>query len=191
MIDLVDFFGATFVAFILAIAEIVTIAWIYGVDRLCKDVEFMLDIKTSLYWRICWGVVTPIFMGTILVYYLITLEWANPIAIERDVKTGETLIPFPTAYKIFGYSLTLTIVLQFPIWMIIAIIKDKSETLVGKVFNAFQPSSDWGPRDPEMHMKYLKYLKENKYHQNSLSLVLNEHGLISGMVMYATKKLFY
>lgn len=61
-------------AFVLAIVELITIAWIYGVNRLCKDAEFMLGIKTGLYWRICWGIITPLLMGSILIYTLITLE---------------------------------------------------------------------------------------------------------------------
>jgi solute carrier family 6 (neurotransmitter transporter, glycine) member 5/9 len=50
MLQFMDFYGASFIAFMLAIAELVTIAWIYGVDRLCKDIEFMLNIKTGYYF---------------------------------------------------------------------------------------------------------------------------------------------
>lgn len=190
MINIADFFGATFVAFLLAMAEIVTIAWIYGVNRLCKDAEFMLGFKTGLYWRICWGLITPAFMGTVLVYYLTTLDWVNPIAIDRDEATGEVLIPFPTGYKVFGYCLTSIIILQVPIWMIVAILQQKSETLVGKVFDAFKPISNWGPRDPDLRMKYLMYLEEKNYHDGCFQLILIEHGLAYGLLLFAKRKLF-
>lgn len=45
-----------------------------GVNRLCKDAEFMLGIKTGLYWRICWGIITPVLMGSIMIYTLVTLK---------------------------------------------------------------------------------------------------------------------
>uniref|UniRef100_A0A336KCW2 Sodium-dependent nutrient amino acid transporter 1 n=1 Tax=Culicoides sonorensis TaxID=179676 RepID=A0A336KCW2_CULSO len=190
MIDIADFFGATFVAFLLAIAEIITIAWIYGVNRICKDAEFMLGIKTGYYWRICWGLITPSFMATVLVYYLSTLDWSNPIAIERDDTTGEVLIPFPTGYKIIGYCLTSLIVLQVPVWMVIAIMQQKSTTLVEKIFDAFKPTADWGPRDPDLRVKYLKYLKEVEYNDNSFRLIFIEKGLTQGFIFYVKKKLF-
>lgn len=45
-----------------------------GVSRLCKDVEFMLGVKTGIYWRICWAVVTPALMIGIFIYFLLTWE---------------------------------------------------------------------------------------------------------------------
>jgi len=74
VLNLLDFFGATFVALVLAIFELVAIAWIYGVKRLCRDVEFMIGIKTSLYYRICWAVITPLLMLAILIYTLVLYE---------------------------------------------------------------------------------------------------------------------
>lgn len=183
MLDIADFFGATFIAFLLAIAEIVTISWIYGVNRICKDAEFMLGLKTGLYWRICWGLITPVFMGTVLVYYLYTLDWSNPIFIGKDT-------PFPVGYKIFGYCLTSLIVMQVPIWMIIAVVQQKSETLAGRVFQAFKPTADWGPRDPEMRSKYLAYLEEEKYYEGSLQCTMMKHGFAKGLTVYAKQKLF-
>lgn len=74
VLNLLDFFGATFVALVLAIFELVAIGWVYGVKRVCRDVEFMLGIKTSIYYRICWAVITPLLMLAILVYMLVLYE---------------------------------------------------------------------------------------------------------------------
>lgn len=74
MLQFVDYFGASFVAFFLAIAELIAFGWIYGVSRICRDIEFMLGIKTGWYWRICWGIVTPGLMIAIIIYNLATLE---------------------------------------------------------------------------------------------------------------------
>lgn len=74
MINFLDFFGASFVAFVLAIFEIIGLGWIYGVKRICLDVEFMLDRKLGWYWRISWGILTPTFMTGILLYTIANLE---------------------------------------------------------------------------------------------------------------------
>lgn len=60
-------------AFFLAIGEMIAFGWIYGVSRICRDIEFMLNIKTGLYWRICWGIVTPGLIIIIIIYNLATL----------------------------------------------------------------------------------------------------------------------
>lgn len=45
-----------------------------GVDRLCKDVEFMIGRNPGVYWRICWGIITPLLMLVILLYTFITYK---------------------------------------------------------------------------------------------------------------------
>lgn len=82
VLNLVDHFGASFIAFVLAVAELIAVAWIYGVDRLCKDIEFMSNRKTGIYWRICWGLITPFLMATILIYSIATME---PITYKKYV----------------------------------------------------------------------------------------------------------
>lgn len=47
---------------------------IVGVKRLCKDAEFMLGIKTSIYYRLCWSIITPLTMAAILLYTLSTYQ---------------------------------------------------------------------------------------------------------------------
>lgn len=74
MLNLVDHFGGTMLVFILAILELIGIFWIYGLDNLCTDVEFMLKRKPGAYWKICWMIITPIFMMVIFVYSMVTYE---------------------------------------------------------------------------------------------------------------------
>lgn len=74
LINLVDFFGGTFVVFVLAIAELIGFFWIYGLERFCDDVEFMLDRRPSFYWKLCWGIITPVLMIVIFIYSIITME---------------------------------------------------------------------------------------------------------------------
>lgn len=45
-----------------------------GVENICLDLEYMLNIKTSVYWRFCWGIITPAMMTVVFFYALIAGE---------------------------------------------------------------------------------------------------------------------
>lgn len=72
MLDLVDHYGAGFIVYVMAMMECIGVAWVYGLDNFCKDIEFMLGRKVGIYWRTCWGFVIPIGLCANLVYYLIS-----------------------------------------------------------------------------------------------------------------------
>lgn len=73
MLNLVDYFGGTLIIFPLAIAEVVAIFWVYGLENFCLDIEFMSGKPISWYWRICWSVVAPVAMIVIFIYSLISI----------------------------------------------------------------------------------------------------------------------
>lgn len=50
--------------------EVIGVAWIYGLYNYLDDIEFMLNIRLGWYWKICWGLVIPIFLTIVLVYSL-------------------------------------------------------------------------------------------------------------------------
>lgn len=76
MLTLVDEYGGVFLVLGLAIFEIVTIVWIYGLENICLDIEFMTKRHVGFYWRICWGIITPLCMIFLFLYALISYE--NP-----------------------------------------------------------------------------------------------------------------
>lgn len=94
ILNLVDFYGVSFTALILAIGELLAVSWVYGrfvykfkifdiefilstitgIKRFCEDIKFMVGLNTGLYWRLCWGVITPGLMLAVLIYTLIDLK---------------------------------------------------------------------------------------------------------------------
>lgn len=112
IINLLDFYGASFVALILAIIELVTVSWVYGVDRFCKDIEFMIERRTGLYWRICWKIVTPLIMIGILGYFVLT--WQPLTYQDRE---------YSTQLHAAGWFVSLLALLQLPIWAVYAAMK--------------------------------------------------------------------
>eukprot|EP00099_Drosophila_melanogaster_P018612 NP_609726.1 uncharacterized protein Dmel_CG15279, isoform A [Drosophila melanogaster] len=148
MLTLVDFFGASMIALVLGIAELYTIGWIYGTDRLCKDIEFMLGRKVGLYWRLCWSIITPLIMTVILIYFYATYQ---PLTYNNIV--------YPNWSYSIGWLITAFGILQLPIWMIVAIVRDPGQTLGAKIRGAFTPKKNWGPSDPLLREQYHKEIE--------------------------------
>lgn len=82
--------------FVLGIAQLITFCWVYGVDRLCADIQFMLGFKTGWYWRICWSIVTPALMIAIFIYFVVELAQAP---VPLDYKE----VPYPN--EVYGKKL--------------------------------------------------------------------------------------
>ena len=118
VIQLVDFYGATFIAFILAIFELCAFSYIYGVNRICEDVKLMLGFYPGWLWRICWKFVTPGFMTIILIYIFVFFELP---------KDGD--YPFPKAAHLAGWCLSSLALLQVPIFAVYKIYTMNEYTL--------------------------------------------------------------
>lgn len=74
MLDIVDYFGAGFIIFLMVILEVIGICWIYGLNRFIRDVDFMLNIKLSIYWKLTWAYIIPITLLFIFVYAMTKYE---------------------------------------------------------------------------------------------------------------------
>ncbi|XP_066597904.1 sodium-dependent nutrient amino acid transporter 1-like isoform X2 [Prorops nasuta] len=150
ILTLVDYYGTSFVIFVLAFFEITGIVWIYGIENFLDDVEFMLNRKPSAYWRLCWFLITPILLIAIFLYTVVNLE---PLTYAGH--------SFPWTAHTAGWILLLLSLLQIPIWVLITIFNNKSLPTKQKIESAFRPLPSWGPRDPENRKEWLIF-KEQK-----------------------------
>lgn len=74
MLNLMDHFGGTLIVFPLAILEVIAVFWVYGLESFCWDIEFMNGKPVGAYWRICWGIITPILMITVFIYSALSIK---------------------------------------------------------------------------------------------------------------------
>ncbi|XP_017040871.1 sodium-dependent nutrient amino acid transporter 1 isoform X1 [Drosophila ficusphila] len=141
ILNLVDFYGVSFTALILAIGELVAVAWIYGVNRFCEDIKFMMGIETGWYWRLCWRFVTPGLMTSVLIYMLIDM---SPLQYKG--------VGYPTLAHVFGCFLAALGLLQLPGWAIYAIYKKRHQngSFWQRVRAACKPSDTWGPANVQL-----------------------------------------
>ncbi|XP_043599061.1 sodium-dependent nutrient amino acid transporter 1-like [Bombus pyrosoma] len=146
VLNLVDYFGGTFIIVFLACFEIIAISWVYGVDNFLDDIEFMVGSRPSFYWRFCWYYLTPLTLLSILIYFLSEL---TPITYNGEY--------YPTSAYVAGWLILGLGVIQLPIWMFVSKIKNEGKSYL----DIFKPSADWGPKDP-VKFKEWKEFKDSK-----------------------------
>ncbi|XP_075156353.1 sodium-dependent nutrient amino acid transporter 1-like isoform X2 [Haematobia irritans] len=149
ILNLVDYYGATFVIFGLASFQIVGVAWIYGLQNFCDDVEFMLKTRVSFYWRICWGVITPLLLLFIFVYSMIELKTLKYAGMD-----------YPQSANIAGWTLMAIGFIQFPLWFLWTMSYNCGGTFMSSLRKACSPTMDWGPSDPAIRKQWLMYKNE-------------------------------
>ncbi|XP_065073455.1 sodium-dependent nutrient amino acid transporter 1-like [Ochlerotatus camptorhynchus] len=152
MLDVVDYYGVQFPTLILVALEAFTFCWLYGVDRICLDIKTMLHIKTGLFWRVCWSIVS---LGILLT--ITGLEFY-----KYEPKK------YPSGYNIFGWCLFGFTVLQVVAWAIFATAKGPKDGICKNVVYALKPTADWGPETDSTKQEYdlavMKHKQERKRH---------------------------
>ncbi|XP_055531745.1 sodium-dependent nutrient amino acid transporter 1-like [Wyeomyia smithii] len=138
MLDLIDYYGVTFATLTLVILELVTFCWIYGVNRICFDIQFMLGIKTGIFWKICWTFLTLLVVGTIFILEVSRYQ----------------LKEVPLGFNVFGWCLYSFTVLQVLGWAAYAMWKRPERRIVRKFILAAEPTEDWGPESATLKNDY-------------------------------------
>ncbi|XP_034664650.1 sodium-dependent nutrient amino acid transporter 1 [Drosophila subobscura] len=149
ILTLVDFYGGTYVVFILAIFELAGIVWIYGLQNFCDDVEFMCNRRVSLYWRVCWSFFTPVMMIVIFIYSMVTIE---PITYSEQY--------FPESANVAGWLLFGIGAAQFPLWWMWYISHHREGSLGQSLVASLRPSDKWGPANPETRREWVIFKNE-------------------------------
>ncbi|XP_059223695.1 sodium-dependent nutrient amino acid transporter 1 isoform X2 [Stomoxys calcitrans] len=170
ILNLVDFYGGTYVVFALAILEIVGIIWIYGLQNFCDDVEFMTNRKVSIYWRLCWSFLTPVMMIVIFVYSMVTIE---PLTYKK--------IEYPEAANIAGWVIFAIGIAQFPLWGWWYIKTHYKDSFMNTLRTSLRSSEEWGPKNPETRAKWIAY-KEALALERGKKLSSNKFGFFKQKV---------
>ncbi|XP_055915233.1 sodium-dependent nutrient amino acid transporter 1-like [Eupeodes corollae] len=149
ILNLIDFFGGTFIVFVLAIFELIGITWIYGLQNFCDDVEFMTNRKVTLYWRLCWTIITPGFMLIIFIYSMVTFDSLKYSGME-----------YPASANIIGWVILSIGFAQFPLWFIWEASNNYDKNCCSTIQNILRHSEDWGPADPEIRESWKLFKSE-------------------------------
>lgn len=167
VLTIVDGYGGTFLVLGLAIFEMVTIIWIYGLDKICDDIQFMTKRHVGWYWRVCWGFITPCCM--ISLFILALYSFTEPDYSRKTI---------PHEYHVFGWSLFVIGIIQIPIWFGFEMQHQMNERdLLESLVNGLQPSKNWGPKNLGTKMEWTKFKSEQsekrrKYYEGSDAMFL-------------------
>lgn len=146
----------------------VAIFWIYGLDNWCNDIEFMVQRRVGLYWRLCWGLITPLFMIAVFIYSLVEYKWPT---YSGQQYPGEALICGIFVF-IFG-------ILQVLIWAVWTVTGDSTkESVWDKITKAAKPSSQWGPCTEHTRKAWLKYKEEAKSRRDDIIYAKNHSSIV-------------
>nr|XP_020037940.1 sodium-dependent dopamine transporter [Castor canadensis] len=106
---LLDHFAAGTSILFGVLIEAIGVAWFYGVQQFSDDIKQMTGQRPSLYWRLCWKLVSPCFLLFVVVVSVVTFraphygtyifpDWAN--ALGWAIATSSmAMVPIYATYK--------------------------------------------------------------------------------------------
>ncbi|XP_069032611.1 sodium-dependent neutral amino acid transporter B(0)AT1-like [Embiotoca jacksoni] len=69
---LFDSYAGSIPLLIIAFCEMIGVAYLYGMDRFNKDIEFMIGYRPNFFWQALWRVISPLIVLVIFVFYFVT-----------------------------------------------------------------------------------------------------------------------
>lgn len=117
---------------ICAMMEIIALGWIYGITRLRKDLKLMSGKFPSMYWSVCFLVLTPLFTTLGVVISVV----ANSEVVLNDYH-------YPAWAHGIGWSLVAIILSPLVIIFIMTAVTSKFD-----LEKMFEPAADWLPAIP-------------------------------------------
>ncbi|XP_075750409.1 sodium-dependent nutrient amino acid transporter 1 [Rhipicephalus microplus] len=111
-----------------------------GWKNICGDIGYMLGNPISWYWKITWGVLTPVSLIAIFIYGTATEKPSSSLP-----PIGQTI----------GWILAAVAVGQIGLWMAVAFVKAPGSGAFEKFKTTFAASETFGPRDTDVKRDWL------------------------------------
>ncbi|XP_063861923.1 sodium-dependent nutrient amino acid transporter 1-like isoform X2 [Scylla paramamosain] len=158
---LVDYYSGGVSILFLMMLETMAVMWVYGLQRFIRDIHFMLDRSTGLFWRLCWGVFNPIFLAVVFVYSQIQHQGLTYGTYVFDgIATGVASILAVTAGGLVPLMFLKEVIKRY----------DTSKGLRRALIDVFSATSEWSPKDPALRQEYHNLqATENKATERRLS----------------------
>ncbi|CAH1778228.1 unnamed protein product [Owenia fusiformis] len=110
-----DYYSGSRIILLVALFEVIAVAYIYGGNRFYDNIEMMYGFKINPYMKICWYFVTPIF----------TIGMFVMNAVSYSELTYNRTYEYPQWAINFGWTLACTSVVMIPIISILKIAQTK------------------------------------------------------------------
>ncbi|KAJ2950676.1 hypothetical protein O0L34_g8935 [Tuta absoluta] len=140
-LQLMDKYAANWSVLIIAIGECILIAWIYGAEKFCVDIQRMIGKQSKLwvfFWSSMWRVITPSALVFILVF-----NWIE----YKPASYGHYL--YPMWADAVGWTLGMLPVLVVVLMAIDQICSGPDDlTIMEKARVLARPTEEWGQSGP-------------------------------------------
>ncbi|OWA53485.1 Sodium- and chloride-dependent glycine transporter 2 [Hypsibius exemplaris] len=137
---LLNDYTATWTVLLIALVEDVAIVFVYGVNRLCDDIEMMIGPRpwrrVSVYWKFCWLFSIPSCITSAMVFY-----WTS-------YRRTSTEPAFPLWAEIVGWLIALSAISVVPIMLAVRLHSKRGasgDSLFQRLRALTMPTDDWGP----------------------------------------------
>ncbi|XP_070200526.1 sodium- and chloride-dependent glycine transporter 2-like [Littorina saxatilis] len=157
--QLVDWFIATYTVTVVALLECVVLAWVYGADRFCDDIQLMIGKKPLFIFKIIWCFLIPSLLVVLLVFTLMRYE-APSIGDYTYDSWGNTI----------GWMIATGSFLPIPAMAVYQLIRAKGSFLQ-RLKQTTSPDENWGPSDPARRRLYRKEMMQRSPRRHWLDVI--------------------
>ncbi|KAH9504006.1 Sodium- and chloride-dependent glycine transporter 2 [Bulinus truncatus] len=160
ILQIVDWYSASFSLMLLSLMECLVISWVYGINRFMKDIELMLGKRPFVFWKIMWKFITP---GIILFTWSFSVSQIGPVTLGQ--------YNYPTWAIVMGWSCGLCSLIPIPLVAIIDVCRERSGTLVQRIRKLAQPAANWGPSQAADKENYYNSMNDAEFERYEASLL--------------------
>ncbi|XP_056018102.1 sodium- and chloride-dependent glycine transporter 1-like isoform X2 [Ostrea edulis] len=142
VLTLIDWYCTSVSVMLLALIEVTSLAWCYGVDRIYKDLEMMIGYRPNPVWKIMWLCISPL---VVLLIWIVSLVRYSPVTY------GE--YKYPTYAVGIGWLIAISSLVSIPVGIISTLLNtgDNSEPLLQRFRHSIRPTQKWKPsRQPSL-----------------------------------------
>ncbi|CAH1781357.1 unnamed protein product [Owenia fusiformis] len=142
ILELMDTYSGGWNVLIIALAECISIAWIYGFTRFREDIRTMIGnfgcncfpwTCCSFWWIGCWAILTP--LGVLFILFFSWIEY-------KPITSGDYI--YPVWAEAIGWCMTLSVVLGLFVTMFVMFCITPG-SFMERMSYLTNPTREWGP----------------------------------------------
>ncbi|KAG8198562.1 hypothetical protein JTE90_026461 [Oedothorax gibbosus] len=170
ILQLMDWYSATFSLMIISLLELICISWVYGMDRFLMDISLMIKRPIPIWWKMCWCYITP---GTIICLLIFIVINHEPVSYDEYI--------YPEWAIHIGRFIAMCSILPIPLVAAFQLYKAEGN-LKQRLLACLRPTPEWGPALEANRISYRKSLSivSSRFPQQSEPEPPIENGVAHG-----------
>ncbi|XP_033739718.1 sodium-dependent proline transporter-like [Pecten maximus] len=160
LFQLIDWYCAAFSPILFTLLTCVTVSWVYGAERFCRDIEMMIGRTVPFYIRFCWCFMSPILSAVLLVTSLVT--YVPPTYGDYE---------YPWYAATVGWMFACSSLIPLVVVGILVVWKSPGDSLYQKVLSSVKPTNDWQPSSKrDIYQSEVPFLDPKSHQTNDRNI---------------------